>query len=406
MNELMKEICDEIHDEIYDDYLVNMYIRRKNAFNFDIMNWLNYEFCCNDSLCSKESNNLDELFNENECLSEEEQEEETSKIIKKRKRNPSDYHYVTLHGKKTRSKVFYSSWFQLYVSEDINQTASFLKTFRKRFRIPCSTWLRLLEKMKGNNLFIRWVNSKDALGINSSPFELSLLGSLRYLGRGWTFDDIQEATGISAEVHRCFFHLFVKFGASTLYDEHVKYPTNQEEIASHERECNLGGMTGAFGSADAVNVALEQVAWKHRQMHLGFKQKLTARSFNVTVNHRRRMLHSARGFPARWNDKTIVKFDELVTRIRSGEILNDVNFTLFERDANGNIVEVIYTGAWLLVDNGYLQWSNTVPPHKITVSRKEKRFADWLESYRKDVECTFGILKQRLVEIDDVTHQC
>ena len=38
----------------------------------------------------------------------------------------------------------------------------------------------------------------------TSPIELLLLGTLRYLGRGWTFDDIEEATAISLEVHRVF----------------------------------------------------------------------------------------------------------------------------------------------------------------------------------------------------------
>jgi hypothetical protein len=32
--------------------------------------------------------------------------------------------------------------------------------------------------------------SADAKGITSSPIELMILGALRYLGRGWTFDDI------------------------------------------------------------------------------------------------------------------------------------------------------------------------------------------------------------------------
>ena len=47
------------------------------------------------------------------------------------------------------------------------------------------------------------------------------------------------------------------------------------------------------------------------------------------------------------------------------------------------------------MDNGYHNWSTTVPPFKATTSRKEIRFSEWLESMRKDVECTFGILKGR-----------
>ena len=48
-----------------------------------------------------------------------------------------------------------------------------------------------------------------------------------------------------------------------------------------------------------------------------------------------------------------------------------------------------------MVDNGYLSWSCTIPPYKDGVSYKHIRFSEWLESMRKDVECTFGILKGR-----------
>ncbi len=40
-----------------------------------------------------------------------------------------------------------------------------------------------------------------------------------------------------------------------------------------------------------------------------------------------------------------------------------------------------------------LNWSTTVPPMKNTCNCSEIRFSQWLESLRKDVECTFGIWK-------------
>ena len=52
-------------------------------------------------------------------------------------------------------------------------------------------------------------------------------------------------------------------------------------------------------------------------------------------------------------------------------------------------------GAYVVVDNGYLEWSTTVLPLKAPCNRSELRFLQWLESMRKDVECTFGILKGR-----------
>ena len=57
--------------------------------------------------------------------------------------------------------------------------------------------------------------------------------------------------------------------------------------------------------------------------------------------------------------------------------------------------ETTIKGAYVIVDNGYLNWPTTVPPIKESCNRSEIRFSRWLESLRKDVECTFGILKGR-----------
>jgi hypothetical protein len=42
------------------------------------------------------------------------------------------------------------------------------------------------------------------------------------------------------------------------------------------------------------------------------------------------------------------------------------------------VVKVRYQGAWVLVDNGYSNWSSTVPPIKSSCSRAEIRFSAWL----------------------------
>ena len=74
---------------------------------------------------------------------------------------------------------------------------------------------------------------------------------------------------------------------------------------------------------------------------------------------------------------------------------DDVLFILQRRLSDGTIVEDDYQGAWLLVDNGYLPWSVLVPPSKHSTTYAELRVSKWLESLRKDVECTFGIMKGR-----------
>ena len=87
--------------------------------------------------------------------------------------------------------------------------------FRRRFRMPYNEFTLLLQRVKQAHEFQRW-QRKDATGKDSSPIELLLLGSLRYLGRGIMFDDLEELTAISEETHRVFFHVFVQWGRAVL----------------------------------------------------------------------------------------------------------------------------------------------------------------------------------------------
>ena len=81
---------------------------------------------------------------------------------------------------------------------------------------------------------------------------------------------------------------------------------------------------------------------------------------------------------------------------RAGRILTNNEFELLSYDKEeDNVVSVWYNGVYIIVDNGYQVWSCTVPPLSITNKIDETRWLRWVESMRKDVECTFGILKGR-----------
>ncbi len=66
-----------------------------------------------------------------------------------------------------------------------------------------------------DGLFDRWRTESDHgfTGRQNNekvlPLELHFLGSLWHLGRGWTFDDIEEAAKVSRDVHRLLYHRFV-----------------------------------------------------------------------------------------------------------------------------------------------------------------------------------------------------
>ena len=201
-----------------------------------------------------------------------------------------------------------------------------------------------------------------------------MLGALRYLGRGLTFDDLEEMTAIGEETHRRFFHQFIKYGAEVLYPFYVKTPVNAEEYAQHQNEFDMGGLHGAGFSTDATNVIMWRCAHNLKQANKGFKENQPSRTYNVSSNHRRQILHTTKGHPSRWNDKTLAHFDDFMSGIRRGKILQDVTFSLsaWSSGIGSSVVETKYRGAWGLVDNGYHKWSCTQAPAKHNLLLKEE----------------------------------
>lgn len=146
--------------------------------------------------------------------------------------------------------------------------------------------------------------------------------------------------------------------AQLFFDKFVQTPTILDEVNNHNHEFVRAGLPGAIGSMDATHISLDKVRHSRRQAHLGYKLSTTSRTYNIVVNHRRKILSTTSGHPARWNDKTIVRFDPLTMGIHRGtSALNDFAFELYDYDGDGQIIKQKYQGVWLLVDNGYHRWS-------------------------------------------------
>ena len=79
------------------------------------------------------------------------------------------------------------------------------KLFRNRFTVPYQLFLELLAMAK------IWFPQReyDAFGKEVAPIELKLLGTLRMLGKGCSWDLLYELSGVSAEVHRRWTSKFI-----------------------------------------------------------------------------------------------------------------------------------------------------------------------------------------------------
>jgi hypothetical protein len=113
-----------------------------------------------------------------------------------------------------------SLWYILYISNPNTDCHRFQQKFRRRFRMPHSTFIGLVADDMAGNWFHTWMG-KSCTNKPSSPLGLMILGSLRYLGRGWTFADCKEATAVGEETHRRFFHQFITIGSTILVKKYI-----------------------------------------------------------------------------------------------------------------------------------------------------------------------------------------
>jgi hypothetical protein len=175
----------------------------------------------------------------------------------------------------------------------------------------------------------------------------------------------------------------------------VQTPVHLNEAKLNMVEYAESGLPGCVGSSDCMHILMEGCEYILKKTHLGGKSSNTTCTFNLTCNHQRPILHMTKGGLGHWNNQTMVCLDNFISGIRDGLILSNNKFNLMSYDSNKNIVQMTYTGVYVIVDNGYLLWSCTVPPYSTTNKINKTWWLKWIELMRKDVECTFGILKGR-----------
>ena len=202
---------------------------------------------------------------------------------------PGTYDPTT--GKTERVDPVQQSWYRWYVlTKDIPRHQVPKKSrikFRRRFGMPMHKFREFIKITEDEKWFEKYAYGKpDATGKVHTYIDLLILGSLRYMRRGWTFDDLEEATGISEETHRQFFHIFVKEVAERFFPKHVRPPTTDAEIDACRAPYTAAGLDGCLGSSDATHIVIEQCAAGLKNSNVGGKTKQATRVFNLVVNHR------------------------------------------------------------------------------------------------------------------------
>ena len=149
------------------------------------------------------------------------------------------------------------------------------------------------------------------------------------------------------------------------------------------------GLPGATGSMDCTHLWWNKCTESLKHLCNG-KEKHPSLAFCALVDHFRYIQYVSLAYFGAANDIQILEADEFCRNLLWGS-LKDYEYEMILEDGTKNLCK----GGWVIVDGGMPQASVFINPMHERLSHDAIHWSEWLETVRKDVECAFGILKQR-----------
>lgn len=261
--------------------------------------------------------------------------------------------------------------------------------FRAKYRVPTSVYMELKAELVALDPLLDPKNSKSKRRDHLVPIDNKLLTTLRILGRGMIVQDDLDHSGMSVDMIRKTFKRVTRLMSKELFDRYVHLPQSDEEMARCMQMYTDIGLPGAFGSMDATHVPWDNCPFLMRNAHVG-KEGFPTLTHNCVVSNDLFFMSVTRSKPGSFNDKTLVRFDKASEMMRNGEY-SDVEFSLYDEFGRA----VSHKDPYLIVDGGYHLWRHLMCGYGRAADEKQAAFTSRLTSARKDVECAFGVLKQR-----------
>ncbi|XRB22413.1 hypothetical protein RI054_31g122650 [Pseudoscourfieldia marina] len=160
----------------------------------------------------------------------------------------------------------------------------------------------------------------------------------------------------------------------------VRTPRNQEARTA------LGGAPRGWDASSALNYDVEDArARQSRGLHR--KEGFPTIALNVVSGPRRSCTFIGDAQPGARNDKAICKICPSVASLRQDKTLQ------WQLETPGGVLQM--TGAYVLVDGGYVKYAQLMAPYKTTTDAAKALWSKRLESVRKEVEALFGEWRAR-----------
>ena len=284
-----------------------------------------------------------------------------------------------------------SPWWQLINKPGVDDVGTrAYNAFRRKFRVPLVEVKKLVDAAQ---LVKEWADKETGRGQGRGPSRhpliLKVLAALRCLGKGCDPESQEDGAHISASTLKVFVPAFVRWLADDVFKQSVVLPEGQDLQDSLEVFSKLG-FPGAYCNTDGVHISWATCSAKLRALFTG-KEHYPTVAFNVSVLQNRQIIYVSPWAPGSKNDKTQAAGDELFRKLRTGQIHPEETYVLYAADGSC----ITRKGLYALVDGGYHQWRCLQAPLTCASSEEAARWSERVESVRKAVECTFGILKKR-----------
>lgn len=304
------------------------------------------------------------------------------------------------------SKVFrsrldhtHSAWWTTLADQRTYDEHSYTgKQFRKDFRVPRCIFDELLKECQQSPVLAdKEEGPGHGRGQHRVPTSMKLLACLYMLGKGCDFRTARLIAHVHETTIERFYHNWTAFCADgPVYTRWVHMWADEAALQADMAVYSQLGLPGGCGSMDASHLPWARCPSKQTALHKRPMDGYPTLAVNMIVNNRRRIMHTTGVHPGTRNDKTLVKYTLPVVAMRRGSLMVGTrNFSSFQYNLRTRSGDVTCSSPYLLTDGGYHKWRMLQCPAKFSSHRALLRWSKRVESVRKDVECTFGILKQR-----------
>ena len=267
-------------------------------------------------------------------------------------------------------------------------TPLFGAEFKLMFRLSKARFQKLMEDVMGANIQF-FMPKKNLHATEQSSIEAKLLLPLKCLAYGvppHTFIDYFQMSRPYARKCCLQFDIAVK---SIYMKEFLRLPTATDLKAILALHKTIHGVEGMVGSLDCSHTYWKNCPKAWQGSYKG-KEKMPSIVLEAVSDYHLFFWHASYGYTGNLNDRTILSLSPLLDRLVDG------SFHHLEEEAGVvpfQISNDSFTKTWITVDGIYPKYSRFVKGIKEPVSQTERRFTQWQEAVRKDVERAFGVLK-------------